>query len=202
MSDVKIPEDLREQYELNKKWLALLPVGRPRSTGSIEAVLRSDCVQMAERIAQQEAEIERLREANELDRRSLWGFVKAIDEEITGRMWLIEGRGPYEWDDDKYRQEFGWAVHALQEKLEPLRKIAHDLTNCPETEKGVDSVRKLEATVERLKGLLREWRMNMYPRDHYQYCRASVQYLDWPKPKDDRCDLCKRTDQELGGESK
>lgn len=74
--------------------------------------------------------------ANERDRTQLHRIVHAIDEEITGRMWLIEGRGSYEWDDDTYRKEFGWAVHALQEKLEPLRKITGDLTNCPQTEAG------------------------------------------------------------------
>lgn len=105
-------------------------------------------------IAAKDAEIERLKGANELDRRSLWAVVRAIDEEITGRMWLIDGRGSYEWDDDRYRREFGWAVHALQEKLEPLRKIAHDLTNCPETEKGVDSVRRLEHRIAELESKL------------------------------------------------
>lgn len=79
-----------------------------------------------------------------VDRRTLWSVVSAIDAEISGRMWLIEGRGSYEWDDDTYKKEFGWAIHALQEKLEPLREICHDLPNCPETEKGVDSVRKME----------------------------------------------------------
>lgn len=83
--------------------------------------------------------------ANELDRRNLHAVVKNIDEEINGRMWLIESRGPYKWDDDRFRKEFGWAVHALQEKLEPLRKIASDLTNSPKQESGVERVRKLEA---------------------------------------------------------
>ena len=46
--------------------------------------------------------------------------------------------------------------HALQEKLEPLgAKSSHDLMNCPETEKGVDSVRKLESENARLTEALR-----------------------------------------------
>ena len=132
-------------------------------------------------------------QANELDRRSLFAVVRAIDEEIRGRMWLIEGRGAYE---SKLLP-----IHVLQEKLEPLRKIAGDLTKCPKTEKGVNSVRKLERERDalalsqgRLLGMLRDWRMNLYPRDHAKYCRASVKYPDWPDPKDDRCDLCKKTD--------
>lgn len=108
------------------------------------------------KLALAESRVQQLEQANELDRRSLWSIVRAIDEEITGRMWLIEGRGSYEWDDDKYRQEFGWAIHALQEKLEPLRKIAHDLTNCPATEEGVNSVRKMEAENARLESRVQE----------------------------------------------
>jgi hypothetical protein len=83
--------------------------------------------------------------ANELDRRNLHSIVSGIQQEITGRMWLIEGRGSYEWDDDKYRQEFGWAIGALREKLKPLADIASDLTNSPRNESGVERVRKLEA---------------------------------------------------------
>ena len=59
----------------------------------------------------------------------------------------------------------------------------------------------------RLLRMLRDWRMNLYPRDHAKYCRAFVKYPDWPDPKDDRCDLCKRTDAAIAeatpeGESK
>lgn len=90
------------------------------------------------------AEVQQLREqvrkalaANERDRATLHKIVRQIDDEITGRMWLLEGRGCYEWDDDRYRQEFGWAVNALQAKLEPLRKIAGDLTDSPTTSEAV-----------------------------------------------------------------
>ena len=119
-----------------------------------------------------ERECERLKAANELDRRSLFAVVRVIDEEITGRMWLLEGRGSYEWDDDRYRQEFGWAVHALQEKLEPLRKIAGDLTNCPETEKGVDSVRKMEAALAEVNK-----RVEQAYRWSFEDCRAQALHV-------------------------
>lgn len=100
--------------------------------------------------------------ANELDRRSLHAVVSSLEAEITGRMWLIEGRGCYEWDDDKYQQEFGWAIHAIQEKLEPLRKIASDLTNSPTRESGVERVRRLEAAQERSSGAL-SWAKTSIP---------------------------------------
>ncbi|MGA7885251.1 MAG: hypothetical protein WCA44_05865 [Acidobacteriaceae bacterium] len=131
--DARVPEDLKAMFQV--------AIGQ-RNTWPREYV-----VGLIERIAIAEQRARVAEAANELDRRSLWEVIRAIDAEITGRMWLIEGRGSYEWDDDRYRQEFGWAVNALQEKLEPLRKIAHDLNNCPSTEKGVDAVRKLEASI-------------------------------------------------------
>lgn len=57
-----------------------------------------------------------------------------------------------------------------------------------------------EAELEKVKGALRSWRMNMYPREHAKYCKSSVKYPDWTEPKDDRCDLCKLTDAILNGE--
>ncbi len=99
----------------------------------------------AEEVRDVRAERDEALFANELDRRNLHSIVSGIEAEITGRMWMIEGRGSYEWNDDKYRQEFGWAVKALQEKLEPLRKIASDLKNSPTKESGVERVRRLEA---------------------------------------------------------
>lgn len=98
------------------------------------------------KIAEQAPTIERLtqerddaRAANECDRTTLHRMVHEIDSEIKGRMWLIEGRGSYEWDDDRYRQEFGWAVQALEAKMESLRRIAGNLKNCPNTQAGVDA---------------------------------------------------------------
>ncbi len=140
-------------YHIEGSWVDgpfITPTGADMVMLSEYQALQSQLAKAEAALAQKTRECEEAKAANELDRRSLWAVVRAIDEEITGRMWLIEGRGNYEWDDDKYRQEFGWAVHALQEKLEPLRKIAHDLKNCPETEQGVNSVRKLEAQVEQL----------------------------------------------------
>lgn len=99
-------------------------------------------------LAQRDKDVAQAQAANERDRTALHRVVRQIDEEITGRMWLIDGRGAYEWDDDRYRQEFGWAVHALQDKLEPLRKIAGDLSNCPTTQDAVDAARAAQPAQE------------------------------------------------------
>ena len=125
-------------------------------------------IAIKERIAALTQEKDKAFAANELDRRRLHKIVTAFEAEITGRMWLLEGRGSYEWDDDKYRQEFGWAVHAIQEKLELLRRISSSLKDCPADEKGVDKVRRLEgleqenvqllASHERLREALQRYR--------------------------------------------
>lgn len=53
---MEIPEDLKVQHELNKQYLALPSHERPHSRGS-EAILRSDAVQMVERIAALESKL-------------------------------------------------------------------------------------------------------------------------------------------------
>ena len=111
--------------------------------------------------------------ANELDRISLHRIIREIDEEITGRMWLLEGRGSYEWDDDRYKLEFGWAVHALQEKLEPLRKIAGDLTNSPTKQEDVDVIKRLESELRMVdEALARRPAVADAPNRYAAICRA------------------------------
>lgn len=80
----------------------------------------------AERIAELEAAIE-------ADRTRIIDAVNGLDCALNSRFWLTEGRGSYEWNDDRYREEFGDAARAVLKALEPLRKIGADLTNCPQT---------------------------------------------------------------------
>jgi hypothetical protein len=54
------------------------------------------------------------------------GLAKAIDDmvhEATGRLWITEGRGAYEWDDEEYRRETG---HALRAVIEIGKKALND----------------------------------------------------------------------------
>jgi hypothetical protein len=55
---------------------------------------------------------------------------------------MQEGRGPYEWDDDRYRDEFHRAATDLHAAIEPLRTLARDLTDCPPTQAEVDAARR------------------------------------------------------------
>lgn len=45
------------------------------------------------------------RQALENDATDLWRVTNAIRDVIANRDWVTEGRGSYEWDDDRYRDE-------------------------------------------------------------------------------------------------
>lgn len=77
----------------------------------------------------------------EFDRTAVADAVTAVKKELTSRSWLTQGRGPYEWDDDRYREEFSAAGEAILKALEPLEKIAQDWKQCPQTGKGVAAAR-------------------------------------------------------------
>jgi hypothetical protein len=82
----------------------------------------------------------------ERERTSVCVAVRALEEEVKSRSWLQEGRGCYEWNDDRYREEFGYAADAIKERIEPLRKIGTDLSNSPTTtEAAIEARRDLRA---------------------------------------------------------
>lgn len=75
----------------------------------LAAALESD------RALLQEAQAEVLR-VRDLINRDKTGLAQAIDEmvkEAQGRLWIVEGRGSYEWDDERYRKEAGLALRAV-----------------------------------------------------------------------------------------
>ncbi len=59
------------------------------------------------------AEVARLRELINRDRSGMAKALDAIKKEVRGRLWVTEGRGPYEWDDDRYKAEAGEALRAV-----------------------------------------------------------------------------------------
>ncbi len=75
--------------------------------------------------------------------------VVAVENEIRGREWLLTGRGPYEWDDDDYRKEFGDALEAIRDAMEPLRKVGWDKSDCTRITERVIAAK--EAAAEMLK---------------------------------------------------
>lgn len=81
--------------------------------------------------AAQRKRIEELSEQLEFDRTAVASCMTAANKAIDGRHWLTEGRGPYEWDDDKWHSEFYAAAIEIKEALGPLTKIATSWKDCP-----------------------------------------------------------------------
>lgn len=101
-------------------------------------------------ITELRAEVEAAKEQLEFDRTTCAGFVTALDKALDSRFWLTEGRGSYQWDDDRYREEFRDAAVALKAVIEPMRKMACNLSSGLQTTEQVvkarvDLLARLEA---------------------------------------------------------
>lgn len=111
-----------------------------------------------------ERERDEARAANERDRSEIITYCNNVSDEIERRKWVLVSRGPYEWDDDRYRDEFRDAIEAIATALEPLRKIGGNLSNCPTDPEAIRKARTetaiaaANARVERLENALREIR--------------------------------------------
>lgn len=68
-----------------------------------------------------ETEIE-YKQAFEADVSGLWRVTNAIKKEIESRSWILEGRGCYEWDDNRYKDETRLAFEAV---LELIANVQH-----------------------------------------------------------------------------
>ena len=53
-----------------------------------------------------------------------------IREGLNCHRWLLEGRGPYEWDDDRYRDEFRAWLESVERATGALAKLAFDKADC------------------------------------------------------------------------
>ncbi|MBG6177165.1 hypothetical protein IWQ55_004783 [Labrenzia sp. EL_208] len=69
--------------------------------------------------------------ANELDRSRVARALTSLNSAVRGRQWVLEGRGPYEWDDDDYRAEFSLWVDDVQKAADLFAVIARDWHGCP-----------------------------------------------------------------------
>lgn len=88
------------------------------------------------------AERDNARAALERDRTAIAGAVTGFRRAIASYSWLRDGsRGSYAYDDERYVEEFGRALTAIEVVVNRLARIAADLTNCPETQAEVDAAR-------------------------------------------------------------
>lgn len=102
-----------------------------------------------------DATIQALGEQLEHDRSLVADCVTLAKAEVNDRHWLTEGRGPYEWNDDRWHEEFRAAAVAILAALEPMVKVAADWSGCPKDGKAVAAARiDLKATIQRLEKVI------------------------------------------------
>jgi hypothetical protein len=75
--------------------------------------------------------VARLQAIIERDRTAVARGTVAVRNAIKAREWLRLGRGSYEYDDDRWRDEFGAALEEIEEAMEPLRAVAANLNKSP-----------------------------------------------------------------------
>lgn len=92
-------------------------------------------------IATLSAQVEEQTQAIEHDRTSLCSPIAAMRKALQSREWLRLGRGSYEWNDDRWRDEFAEACNEIYAAIEPLQKVASDWTHCSRDGKSVESAR-------------------------------------------------------------
>lgn len=91
----------------------------------------ADFIAIAEYVDTKDAEIARLKSVNERDRSQVAEALAAIIAAIRSREWLVEGRGSYEWDDDRYQSEFGQALEEIRKAAATLSPLASNWSDCP-----------------------------------------------------------------------
>ena len=99
-------------------------------------------------IKRQSDEIERLKAVNERDRSQVATVFNAIMEAIRRREWLRLGRGSYEYDDDRWRDEFSQATDEVIEAAKLLQRIAADWSDCPTDPKEIAAARAVGSVCE------------------------------------------------------
>jgi hypothetical protein len=137
----------------------------------------------AEENARLKAEVARLREALDRDRTGLAAALNAVIKEVKCRGWLLDARGPYEWDDDRYKDEAGLAMRTARDIAEKALAASGSLANAAlsssGTEEWLESV-KAEVRAKALEEAARwmeDTRARKQPYDYGIWCRAVASEL-------------------------
>jgi hypothetical protein len=104
--------------------------------------------------------------ALERDRTKVAECITAVRKELQGYDWLIEGRGCYEWSDDRWHDEFRKSSAAIYKAIEPMVKIAADWTNCPMNEQDVKAARAAIPAQKEEKNMKTELHLSGLSTDH------------------------------------
>jgi hypothetical protein len=76
-----------------------------------------------------ETEVERLKALLHRDKTGLAKGLEDVLKRARAAGWIAEGRGSYEWDDDRYRQETGWLVRDVASIALAALKASGTLVN-------------------------------------------------------------------------
>ena len=87
-----------------------------------KAVLQIENESLRADLSRVKARTEELADALHIDRTGLAAALNRVVDVVKGRLWVTEGRGAYEWDDDRYREEAGSALReAMGIAIQALR---------------------------------------------------------------------------------
>ena len=100
---------------------------------------------ITKRIAALEAshaeEVARLKAVIERDRSQAAEYSRRIRRALTDHEWLRLGRGSYEYDDDRWKDEFAEVFDKVTGVLDDMWSLTGDRTDCPETTEEVIAAR-------------------------------------------------------------
>ena len=97
--------------------------------------------------------IDRLQAIIERDRTAVARGVRQIRTAITEHEWLRLGRGSYEYDDERWKDEFGDALDAIERAMEPLRLVAANLRDSPIEVEAIAAARAIPQSEADLNGV-------------------------------------------------
>lgn len=89
-----------------------------------------------------------LRSVFERDRSIVATALTGIKKAIRAHEWLRLGRGSYEYNDERWRDEFGAAIDGIESALEPLKTLAGDWSDCPTDRAEIIAARSLPSLTE------------------------------------------------------
>ena len=110
--------DLEAQIETLAKFIIAEIPGEPsQSEGAVDTAMRI-IRDLKSRLAESEERVCGLREALYREQTGLLKALNDVRKEIVSRSWLLDGRGPYEWDDNRYKDEAGLAFKISKEIID------------------------------------------------------------------------------------
>lgn len=90
--------------------------------------------------------VDRLQAIIERDRTQVARAIVVVRNAIRAHEWLKLGRGSYEYNDDRWRDEFGAALDEIEAAMAPLRAVAANLNDSPTSAEAIAAARALAET--------------------------------------------------------